>query len=165
MAAASPTVGDAPRVRVIHGPNLNLLGTREPEIYGRATLAEIDAQLVRLGGELGLVVDCHQSSSEGAIIDLLHDAARRHRGVVINPGGYAHTSIAIHDALRSIGLPAIEVHLSNTLAREAMRHRSVTGAACLGVVMGLGPGSYRLALRHLAELFTTSPGAAAAPAP
>jgi 3-dehydroquinate dehydratase II len=154
MAAASPPVGDAPRVRVIHGPNLNLLGTREPEIYGRTTLAEIDADLVAQGHRLGLAVDCHQHNAEGDIIDLLHEAARHHRGIVINPGAYSHTSVAIHDALRAIGLPAIEVHLSNVLAREAMRHHSITGAACLGVVMGLGPASYRLALYHLAELFT-----------
>jgi 3-dehydroquinate dehydratase-2 len=159
MAAASPPAGDAPRVRVIHGPNLNLLGTREPEIYGRATLAEIDADLVAEGRRLGVVVDCHQRNAEGDILDLLHEAARQHRGIVINPGAYTHTSVAIHDALRAIGLPAIEVHLSNVLAREAMRHRSVTGAACLGVVMGLGPASYRLALQHLAELFTLDPPA------
>jgi 3-dehydroquinate dehydratase-2 len=147
----------APSVLVVHGPNLDLLGQREPEVYGRQTLAELDASLVALGQRLGLEVRCRQANGEGAIIDLLHDAAREPvGGVVINPGGYTHTSVAIADALRAIGLPVIEVHLSNLYAREPLRHRSLTGAACQGVIMGLGPSSYHLALHHLAARLAPS---------
>lgn len=141
----------AASVLVVHGPNLNLLGQREPDVYGRTTLAELDASLVALGERLGLAVRCHQANGEGAIIDLLHEAGRGFGGVVINPGGYTHTSVAIADALRAIAIPAIEVHLSNLYAREPpLRHRSLTGAACEGVIMGLGASSYHLALHHLA---------------
>jgi len=140
----------ASSVLVVHGPNLNLLGQREPEVYGHQSLAELDASLVTLGKRLGLAVRCRQANGEGAIIDLLHEAGRDHAGVVINPGGYTHTSVAIADALRAIGIPAIEVHLSNLYAREPLRHQSLTGAACQGVIMGLGASSYHLALHHLA---------------
>lgn len=142
--------GPSPSVWVIHGPNLNLLGHREPEVYGRQTLAELDASLVQLGRTLGLDVACHQENGEGAIIDRLHAAGREAAAVVINPGGYTHTSVAIADALRGIAIPAIEVHLSNLFAREPLRHRSLTGGACEGVIMGLGASSYHLALHHLA---------------
>jgi len=135
---------------VIHGPNLNLLGEREPDVYGRTTLAELDAELERLGADLGVRVECRQANGEGQIIDLLHEARLRASGVVINPGGYTHTSVAIGDALRGISIPAIEVHISNIFAREDFRQRSLTGAGCLGVVMGLGLESYHLALRCLA---------------
>ncbi|MCA9654661.1 MAG: type II 3-dehydroquinate dehydratase [Myxococcales bacterium] len=144
------------RVLVVHGPNLNLLGQREPEVYGHTTLAELDASLVEHGERLGLAVRCEQANGEGAIIDLLHEAGREHDGVVINPGGYTHTSVAIADALRGIAIPAIEVHLSNLYAREPLRHRSLTGAACLGIIMGLGPSSYHLALHHLAARLCAS---------
>lgn len=144
MSASTTTVW------VIHGPNLNLLGQREPEIYGHESLADLDAALVALGQELGVRVQCHQANGEGAIIDLLHAAAVEARAVVINPGGYTHTSVAIADALRAITIPAVEVHLSNLYSRESLRHRSLTGAACEGVVMGMGAKSYHLALRHLA---------------
>lgn len=150
---AGPAAGDRPaaqRIRVIHGPNLNLLGRREPEVYGTMSLADLDARLVRLGVDLGIQVDCHQRNSEGAIIDLVHEAADSHDALVINPGGYTHTSVAIADALRSVDLPAIEVHLSNVYARESFRHDSLTAAACVGVVMGLGAASYELAICHLA---------------
>lgn len=137
----------APRVRVIHGPNLNLLGIREPEIYGHTTLAELDVSLIKLGESLGLIVDCVQSNSEGQIIDFIHETrGPEYLGIVINPGGYTHTSVAIADALRGVPTPAIEVHVSNLFARDGLRHVSVTGAACRGVVMGLGLDSYRLAL-------------------
>lgn len=142
----------ATSVLVIHGPNLNLLGKREPDIYGRQTLADLDDSIVALGDRLGLRVRCRQANGEGAIIELLHEAAVDCGGVILNPGGYTHTSVAIADALRAIAIPAIEVHLSNLYAREPERHRSLTGAACRGVIMGLGPASYHLALRHLAEL-------------
>lgn len=141
----------AASVLVVHGPNLNLLGQREPDVYGRQTLADLDASLVALGQQLGLAVRCRQANSEGAIIDFLHEFLREAgAGVVINPGGYTHTSVAIADALRAIAIPAVEVHLSNLYAREPLRHRSVTAAACEGVIMGLGASSYHLALHHLA---------------
>lgn len=143
--AASP-----PSVLVVHGPNLNLLGQREPDVYGRQTLAELDAALVQTGDGLGLDVRCEQRNGEGQIIDLLHGAGETCGGVVINPGGYTHTSVAIADALRGIAIPAIEVHISNLYEREPLRHRSLTGAACEGIIMGLGASSYHLALHHLA---------------
>ena len=144
------------RVRVIHGPNLNLLGMREPEVYGHTSLAELDAELQAAGRDLGLNVDCEQANSEGAIIDLIHSAHAQHDAIVINPGGYTHTSIAIADALRSVALLAIEVHLSNLYAREPMRQKSIVAAACSGVIMGLGKRSYLLALQHLASELTTT---------
>lgn len=148
-----------PRVLVLHGPNLNLLGTREPEIYGRSTLAELDASLHALASELGVQLTTQQSNSEGALIDAIQSCrdsgSRPQDGLVINPGGYTHTSVAIHDALRSVSIPAIEVHLSNLYARESLRHISVTGVACAGVIMGLGTASYLLALRHLASVLAS----------
>ncbi|HWB78203.1 MAG TPA: type II 3-dehydroquinate dehydratase [Nannocystaceae bacterium] len=143
-AAARPTV------MVIHGPNLDLLGTREPDVYGTTTLPELDRKIVELGATLGVVVEAHQTNGEGAFIELLHRARGRCAGVIVNPGGYTHTSVAIHDALRAVDAPVVEVHLSNLYAREPIRHGSITGAACRGVVMGLGQDSYLLALRHLA---------------
>ncbi len=148
MADTAPA---RPRVVVIHGPNLNRLGLREPEIYGSTTLAELDADLAALGLSLGLDVSAVQSNAEGALIDAIHAAADA-AGIVINPGGYTHTSVALADALRSVQTPAVEVHLSNTYAREEFRHRSLTAPACVGVVMGLGVNSYRLALRALAQM-------------
>lgn len=136
---------------VIHGPNLNLLGEREPSVYGSTTLAELDASLDALARSLGAVAVCRQANGEGQIIDLLHEARLRAKGVVINPGGYTHTSVAIADALRGIRIPAIEVHISNIFGREDYRRQSVTGGACIGVVMGLGIESYHCALRHLAS--------------
>lgn len=147
----------ARRVLVVHGPNLDLLGQREPDVYGRQTLAQLDASLQAQGERLGLDVRCAQSNSEGAIIDLLHEAGRECDAVVINPGGYTHTSVAIADALRGIAIPAIEVHLSNLYARESFRHQSLTGNACEGVIMGLGPSSYHLALGHLATRLGAEP--------
>jgi len=141
-------------VLVIHGPNLNLLGEREPDLYGHTTLAELDQRLRALGAQLGLAVDCAQANGEGAIVDLVHRVRGRHAALVINPAGYTHTSVAVHDALRSLDVPVVEVHLSNLYAREAMRHTSITGAAAQGVIMGLGPASYELALRHLATILT-----------
>jgi len=163
----APAAADAPEsnrqvrrdrasVRVIHGPNLNLLGEREPEVYGRQTLAQLDAELEALGRTLEVNVDCCQANGEGDIIDLIHQARTSHDGIVINPGGYTHTSIAIADAVRGVALPAVEVHLSNLFAREPMRHRSVVGGACVGVVMGLGTRSYHLAVQHLASVLTTT---------
>lgn len=144
------------RVRIIHGPNLNLLGSREPELYGHTSLAELDAELEAKGRGLELDVDCCQANGEGELIDLIHQAHAQHDGIVINPGGYTHTSIAIADAIRAVELPAIEVHVSNLFAREPMRHQSIVGGACVGVIMGLGKRSYHLALQHLAHVLTTT---------
>ncbi len=150
-----------PRVLVVHGPNLNLLGEREPGIYGTTTLAELDASLHALASKLGLRLTTIQSNHEGAMIDAIH-AARpggQHpcAGIILNPGGYTHTSVALQDAIRAVQRPVIEVHLSNLFHREALRHQSVTGVACAGVVMGLGPASYLLALRHFADTLRPPP--------
>ena len=136
---------------VLHGPNLNLLGTREPEIYGSLTLEDIDNKLMELGTELGAEVKCLQSNHEGALIDALHDARTWANGVVFNPGGYTHTSVALHDAITAIEIPVIEVHLSNVYAREEFRHTSLISAVCKGKVLGLGWRSYTLGLRALVE--------------
>jgi 3-dehydroquinate dehydratase-2 len=143
------------KVMVIHGPNLDLLGEREPEIYGSCSLAEINAAIEQEAKQLGLEVRCAQSNSEGGIIDLIHEARLWASAIIVNPAGYTHTSVAIYDALRAVRLPAIEVHLSNVVARaEEFRHRSLTGAACVGIIAGFHTASYLLALRavkHLAE--------------
>jgi 3-dehydroquinate dehydratase-2 len=139
-------------VLVLHGPNLNLLGTREPEIYGATTLAEIDRALHARAGALGLSLTIHQSNHEGVLVDLLHAARERARGVIINPGGLTHTSVVLRDALLAVALPAIEVHLSNTQRREPFRHTSLTGGACVGRIEGFGAQSYLLALEAMARL-------------
>jgi 3-dehydroquinate dehydratase-2 len=144
---------------VIHGPNLDLLGTREPDVYGTTTLPELDRRITELGASLGVEVEAHQTNGEGAFIELLHRARGRCAGVIVNPGGYTHTSVAIHDALRALEVPIVEVHLSNLYARESFRRESITGAACRGVIMGLGIDSYSLALRHLAALVARPPTA------
>lgn len=140
-----------PRVLILNGPNLNLLGTREPEIYGATTLAALNAQLEELAAELKLQLGFAQHNGEGELIDALHNAVATHDGVVFNPGGYTHTSVALHDAIRAISIPVLEVHLSSLYKREDFRQRSVTAAACLGVIMGFGPASYRLALHQMRD--------------
>ena len=142
-------------IEVIHGPNLNLLGRREPEIYGRSTLAEIDAEMERLGVELGARVRCFQSNHEGALVDRIQQAAGWADGYVVNAAAYTHTSIALADALAGVARPYVEVHLSNVFSRERFRHRSYLAAGAVGVVSGFGMNSYRLGLRGLIEHLTT----------
>src|SRR5258706_16212488 len=138
------------RILVLHGPNLDALGIREPEIYGTDTLDDIQERLQRLGRELDCEVECLQSSHEGILIDALHRARGRSDGVLLNPGGLTHTSVALRDAVRAAGVPVVEVHLSNTYARESFRRDSLTAGAALGVVQGFGAQGYELALRGLA---------------
>lgn len=138
--------GDALALLVLHGPNLNLLGTRDPATYGTTTLAEIDAELVRRGRARGAEIRCAQSNLEGELVDRIQDAKRWARAIVINPGGYTHTSVAIRDAIDAVALPTVEVHLSNLHAREAFRQTSITAAKCIGQICGFGAQSYYLGL-------------------
>jgi 3-dehydroquinate dehydratase-2 len=140
------------RVLIVHGPNLNLLGTREPSVYGNQTLDDLNATITAAATDLGIQVTFEQCNGEGQIVDALHAARARYDGIVINPGAYAHYSYAIADAIAGIGLPVVEVHLSNVAAREAFRRTSVTAAACRGTVGGFGATSYVLGLRALAEM-------------
>jgi 3-dehydroquinate dehydratase-2 len=140
------------RIVVLHGPNLNLLGTREPEVYGRTRLPQIDARLVALGRELGADVQSRQSNHEGVLIDAVHGLRGHCDGVLINPGGLTHTSVALRDALVGVAIPFVEVHLSNVFARESFRHHSFLTDVARGLVCGFGPVSYELALRALCDL-------------
>ena len=149
MSQPSPS---SPRILVIHGPNLNLLGRREPEIYGRTTLDEINSHLAALGAQLGLALDIFQSNHEGAIVDRIQQAAGVYDGLIINAAAFTHTSIAIRDALAMLNAPVIEVHLSNIHRREPFRHTSMTAGVVTGQILGLGAAGYALALRGLAEM-------------
>jgi len=140
------------KILVLHGPNLNLLGLREPGVYGHLTLEEINQKLADLGKTLGVEPVCRQSNHEGQLIDWLHEAQGWAAGVVFNPGGYTHTSVALRDAVAAIGLPVVEVHLSNVHAREEFRRHSLIAPVCAGSIAGFGWRSYTLALRLLAEL-------------
>jgi 3-dehydroquinate dehydratase-2 len=139
-------------VLVLHGPNLNLLGEREPEIYGRVTLAEINRYLVRMGAEMEIQVQTAQSNSEGGLIDLLQEAREWADGAIFNPGGYTSTSVALRDAVAAFARPVIEVHLSNIYARESFRYPSLIAPVCVGTIAGFGWRSYLLALQALAGL-------------
>jgi 3-dehydroquinate dehydratase-2 len=142
-------VSELRRIQVIHGPNLNLLGTREPEVYGVTSLEEIDAALAAAAKERGAEVECFQSNHEGVLIDRIHQAVRDHVDfIVINPAGYTHTSVALRDALAATAIPFVEVHLSNIYAREPFRHHSYFSDLAVGVVSGLGAHGYELALEY-----------------
>jgi len=139
-------------ILVLHGPNLNLLGLREPDIYGQLTLEEIDHRLTLLGNELGVRVRSQQSNSEGGLIDLLQEARNWAVGVVFNPGGYTHTSVALRDCIAAIVIPVVEVHLSNVHAREEFRRQSLIAPVCKGSISGFGWLSYALGLRAIVDL-------------
>jgi len=137
------------KIVVINGPNLNLLGEREPQIYGKTSLPEIERRIKARADELGCEVACHQSNDEGGIIDLLHANRSGITGIILNAAGYSHTSVAILDALQLVEVPVIEVHISNIYAREDYRHTSLTARGCVGVISGLGIDGYIAALEYL----------------
>ena len=138
-----------PSILVLNGPNLNLLGTREPAVYGHATLDDIRATCEEAGARRGYEIDFRQSNHEGVLIDALHEAKGHHAGVVLNAGAYTHTSVALRDAISAIGLPVVEVHLSNIHGREHFRHRSHIAPVALGMICGFGPSGYALAIEAL----------------
>ncbi|MEE3326006.1 MAG: type II 3-dehydroquinate dehydratase [Myxococcota bacterium] len=140
-----------PRILVIHGPNLNLLGQREPEVYGSTTLADIDADLADLASSEGCALECFQSNHEGELIDRIQAALGESDGILINPGGFTHSSVALRDALSAVALPVVEVHLSNVFARESFRHHSYVSGIALGVISGLGAKGYRMGLSALLD--------------
>ena len=137
------------KILVLSGPNLQLLGTREPEIYGRETLAQIHKRIVARGKELGAQVTCKQSNHEGELLDLIGGARGKYDGLLLNAGALTHTSLALFDAIKAVALPCVEVHLSNPEAREAYRHKSMVAPACIAKVSGFGADSYLLALDGL----------------
>jgi len=141
----------AETIYVLNGPNLNLLGTREPEKYGHATLADVEQLCAQTAAQFGLKADCRQSNREGELIDFVHEArAKKAAGIIINAGGYSHTSIALHDALMAVQIPTVEVHVTNIHAREEFRHHSFTARAAFASLCGFGIDGYRLAINGLA---------------
>lgn len=143
------------RFLVVHGPNLNLLGSREPEIYGSTTLDEIDAALAKAAADHGHEIETFQSNHEGELIDRLQQAGQGTAGVVLNPGGFTHTSVALRDAVQALSVPVVEVHVSNIYAREEFRQHSVLSGVCVGVISGFGARSYVLGLEALIGLVET----------
>ncbi|MBI4963753.1 MAG: type II 3-dehydroquinate dehydratase [Desulfomonile tiedjei] len=140
------------KILILHGPNLNALGKREPEVYGKATLDDINKRLIKKASGLGMEIQCLQSNHEGALIDALHEAVKWADGIIINPAALTHTSVALRDAIAATGLPAVEVHLTNIHAREQFRRRSLTAGVCAGQIAGFGADSYYLALLALKEI-------------
>lgn len=152
----------AATIYVLNGPNLNLLGTREPATYGHASLADVEKLCIETATQFGLNVDCRQSNHEGELIDLIHEAhAKKAAGIVINAGAYSHTSIALHDALVGVNIPTVEVHISNIHARESFRHHSFTAKAAFASLCGFGIDGYRLAILGLAAKIGATIGATA----
>lgn len=135
------------KILIINGPNLNMLGTRQPEIYGDETLADVEERLEALAESVGLEVEFFQSNHEGEIVTRIQQAREGYEGVIINAGGYTHTSVAIHDAIKMVGVPVIEVHISNIYAREQFRHHSLISPVASGIIAGLGTKGYELALK------------------
>ncbi len=143
---------DSLKVLVIHGPNLNMLGKREPEVYGKTTLKEINSDLENLGTKLGIFVKTFQSNHEGAIVEKIQEAGATQKGIIINPAAYTHTSIAIRDALLALDIPIIEIHISNIYKREPFRHKSLISDVVTAQITGLGIKGYSMALKALAEM-------------
>ena len=143
-----------PNILILHGPNLNLLGLREPDVYGAMTLDGINQRLIDAGAEMGIEISAIQSNQEGVLIDALHQAGRDMDGVIFNPAGYTHTSVALRDAVAAIDVPVIEVHISNVYAREEFRHKSLLSPVCKGKITGFGWRSYLLALYAFKEILS-----------
>ena len=139
------------KILLINGPNLNLLGTREPEKYGKTTLADIESELKTLSAELGCELDCFQSNFEGEIIEKIHSAMGKYDGIIINAGGLTHTSVSVRDAIASVNIPTVEVHMTNVHAREDFRHNSFISGVSVAQVIGFGKNSYKYALEGLIE--------------
>jgi 3-dehydroquinate dehydratase-2 len=151
MAQASAARASATTIYVLNGPNLNMLGTREPATYGHASLADVEKLCAETAAHFGLHADCRQSNREGELVDFIHEAhAKKASGIIINAGGYSHTSIALHDALVAVQIPTVEVHISNIHAREDFRHHSFTAKAAFASLCGFGIDGYRLAINGLA---------------
>ncbi|MFZ4639126.1 MAG: type II 3-dehydroquinate dehydratase [Nodosilinea sp.] len=145
-------------LQVIHGPNLNLLGLREPKIYGTQTLSDINEALFQEANALGVVLDCFQSNSEGALVDCIQATFSQKHGILINPGAYTHTSVALADAIAAVGLPVVEVHLSNIYKRESFRHHSYIAPVAIGQISGFGSHSYQLGLQALVQYLQKNSG-------
>jgi 3-dehydroquinate dehydratase II len=146
------------RILILNGPNLNLLGTREPKHYGTATLADIEKRMTELSAELKCQVEFHQSNNEGVLIDAIHSGSYRCEGLIINPGAFTHYSYALRDAIAGVGIPAVEVHISNVHQREEFRHTSVIVPVCIGQITGFGVTSYELGLRALVKHLSATEG-------